>query len=73
MAQRKSRTVRKGHIYHLKVAGVDYRAFIWESGSTFCGRVEEQPQVLPCRGRTVVAVRALLGAALSVSLAGGHG
>lgn len=69
MIRRKQRTVRKGRIYLLKVDDKDYRAFIWEVGATFCGRVEDYPQVEPCRGRTVVAVRTLLGAALSTSLA----
>ena len=65
MAEQTKRTVRKGQIYHLRVAEVEYRAFIWEMGKGFCGRVEDQPQVQQCRGRTVVAVRDQLRAALS--------
>lgn len=72
MAGPKQRTVRKGHIYHIKVADVDYRSFIWEAGSGFCGRVEDEPQVAHCRGRTVVAVRNQLSAALSARLVPEH-
>jgi hypothetical protein len=63
-------TVRKGQIYHLKVADGEYRAFIWQTGTGFCGRVEDQPQVLPCKGRTVTLVREQLRAALAASLTG---
>jgi hypothetical protein len=38
-------------------------------GSGFCGRVEDNPQVEPCRGRTVVNVRDQLCAAMTASLA----
>lgn len=68
MAESTKRSVRKGHIYHVKVAEVDYRTFIWQAGSGFCGRVEDQPQVGLCRGRTVLAVRDQLCAALASSL-----
>lgn len=68
MAESKKRMVRKGRIYLIKVANVDYRSFIWEAGSGFCGRVEDQPQVAHCRGRTVVAVRDQLSAALATGL-----
>ncbi|NWF80751.1 MAG: hypothetical protein HXY37_11980 [Chloroflexi bacterium] len=64
MADSTKRTVRKGRVYPMKVADVEYRAFIWQSGSGFCGRLEDQPQVALCRGRTVVAVRNQLSAAL---------
>lgn len=72
MAVQAKRTVRKGRIYHVKVAEADYRTFIWQAGSGFCGRVEDQPQVGLCRGRTVIAVRAQLCAALAVSLVPKH-
>lgn len=65
MADSSKRTVRKGRVYHLTIASVDYRAFIWKAGSGFCGRVEEQPQIAMCRGRSVPAVRDLLCAALA--------
>jgi hypothetical protein len=68
MAASQKRTVRKGQIYHLRVADVQYRAFIWQDGASFCGRVEEQPQVAHCRGRTVLAVRDQLSSALLASL-----
>lgn len=65
MAERiKQRTVRKGRIYYIRVAEVEYRAFIWEMGVGFCGRVEDHPEVPACRGRTTVAVRTMLSTAL---------
>jgi len=67
MADSTRRTVRKGRVYHVTVAEVAYRAFIWKAGSGFCGRVEEQPQIAPCRGRTALAVRDQLCASLAVS------
>ena len=45
MAEPTRSTVRKGRVYHVTVADVAYRAFIWQAGSGFCGRVEEQPQI----------------------------
>lgn len=68
MAELKQRTVRKGHIYPIKVADVEYRSFIWNVGSRFCGRVEDQPQIALCHGRTVAVVRDQLGAALTARL-----
>lgn len=69
MAESKKRTVRKGQIYFLRSAEVEYRAFIWEDGTWFCGRLEDHPQITQCRGRTVVSVRDQLRAALTTSLA----
>jgi hypothetical protein len=68
MAESTKSTVRKGRIYHVKVADADYRAFIWQAGKSFCGRVEGHPQVQLCRGPSVVAVRDRLCAALAASL-----
>jgi len=68
MAESTKRTVRKGRVYHVTVADVAYRAFIWQAGSGFCGRVEEQPQIALCRGRTAMAVRDQLCAALAVGI-----
>jgi len=51
------------------MAQVAYRAFVWKEGSGFCGRVEEHPQITPCRGRTAIAVRDQLCAALAASMA----
>ena len=67
MAEATKRTVRKGRVYHVRVGEVDYRAFIWQAGTSFCGRVEDQPQILQCRGRTVIAVRDQLCQALAAS------
>lgn len=69
MAEKARRTVRKGRIYPFRVDTVEYRAFIWEQNSGFCGRVEDQPQVEPCRGRTAAAVLTQLSAALSAERA----
>lgn len=67
MAASKQRTVRKGSIYFVKVGETEHRAFIWEMGTGFCGRVEQHPEVEPVRGRTVAAVREQLRAALAAS------
>jgi hypothetical protein len=67
MADSTKSTVRKGQIYRVKVAEVEYRAFIWQAGTGFCGRVEDQPHVAPIRGRTIVAVRDQLCAALTAN------
>lgn len=72
MAEMTKRTVRKGRIYHVQVADVAYRTFIWETGTSFCGRVEEHPQVPECRGRTAVAVREQLCQSLAASLKQGQ-
>jgi len=69
MAESTKRTVRKGRIYHVRVADTDYRAFIWETGKSFCGRVEDHPKVQQCHGPSIVAVRERLCAALAASLA----
>lgn len=68
MAESTKRTVRKGRIFQVRVADVSYRTFIWQTGVTFCGRVEDQPDVPQCRGRTEVAVREQLCAALTACL-----
>jgi hypothetical protein len=67
MADSKKRTVRKGRIYHVRVGDVEYRAFIWQTGASFCGRVEDQPQVPQCRGRTELLVRDQLCLALATT------
>jgi len=51
------------------VAHVAYRAFVWTDGSGFCGRVEEQPQIALCKGRSALAVRDQLCAALAAQIA----
>ncbi|MEI8166894.1 MAG: hypothetical protein WCG26_10960 [Chloroflexales bacterium] len=67
MAEQVKRTVRKGRIYRFRVADVEYSAFIWEAGTSFCGRVEDHPQVQQCRARTAIAVRDLLRAAMTAA------
>jgi hypothetical protein len=69
MAESNKRTVRKGQIYRVKVGEIEYRFFIWQAGTSFCGRVEDHPRVPSCRGRTIAAVRTQLSAALTASLA----
>jgi len=64
--------VRKGRVYHVTVADVEFRAFIWQAGSGFCGRVEDQPHLGLCQGRTVVAVRDQLCAALMATQPQNH-
>jgi hypothetical protein len=49
----------------MRVGEVDYRAFIWQTGASFCGRVEDQPQIAECRGRTELMVRNQLCLALA--------
>lgn len=68
MTRSRRGSIRKGRVYHITVAQVAYRAFVWEDGSWFCGRVEEEPQIMPCRGRTAIAVRDQLCAALAASI-----
>ncbi|NTW01100.1 MAG: hypothetical protein HGA19_07270 [Oscillochloris sp.] len=69
MAERTKRVIRKGRIYYFRVADVEYRVFIWEAGSGFCGRIEDYPQVQQCSGRTAIAVRDQLCAAMTANLA----
>lgn len=57
MKQQAARVQRQGRIYRFTVAGNEYAAFIWQFGAQFRGRVEEQPQVPQCTGRTAIAVR----------------
>jgi hypothetical protein len=64
--ERRSKTiVRKGNVYHFIVAEKNYTAFIWQSGNQFCGRVEGNPQVAECEGRTAFAVRDALAQLLA--------
>lgn len=69
MAESAKRTVRKGRMYHIKVADADYRAFIWQSGKGFSGRVEDHPQMQLCHGPSVTVVCERLRAALAAHLA----
>lgn len=67
MAEATKRTVRKGRVHHLRVGMVDYRVFIWQTGTSFCGRVEDQPQIAECRARTELLVRDQLCLALAAT------
>ena len=60
MKNRPSRIQRQGQIYRFSVNGADYAAFIWQLGTQFRGRIEGQPQVPECTGRSALAVRAAL-------------
>jgi hypothetical protein len=57
MKQQQARVQRQGRIYRFSIAGIDYAAFIWQFGTQFRGRVEGNPQVPQCTGRTALAVR----------------
>jgi hypothetical protein len=57
MKQQQGRIQRQGRIYRFSIAGNDYAAFIWQFGAQFRGRVEGNPQVPQCTGRTALAVR----------------
>ena len=60
MRNRQSHIQRQGQIYRFSVNGAEYAAFIWQRGVQFQGRLEGQPQVRQCTGRSVEAVRAAL-------------
>jgi hypothetical protein len=60
MKNRQSRIQRQGQIYRFSVNGAEYAAFIWQLGTQFQGRIEGQPQVPQCTGRTALAVREAL-------------
>jgi len=57
MKNQRSRVQRLGQIYRFSINGLDYAAFIWQLGVRFRGRVEGNPQVPECTGRTALAVR----------------
>ncbi len=59
--------VRQGRIYRFTIDGTEYAAFIWQDGSQFSGRVEENPQVPQCKARTAVAVRNALSEWITTS------
>jgi hypothetical protein len=48
---------RRGRIYRFSIEGIDYAAFIWQLGKQFHGRIDGDPQVPHCSGRTALAVR----------------
>jgi hypothetical protein len=57
MRNRQVSIQRHGQIYRFSIDGIDYAAFIWQFGKQFRGRIEGNPQVPQCTGRTVLAVR----------------
>jgi hypothetical protein len=57
MRNQQGRIQRQGQIYRFSIAGTDYAAFIWQLGKQFCGRIEGNPQVPQCTGRTALSVR----------------
>jgi hypothetical protein len=57
MTKRQGRVQRQGQIYRFSIDGLDYAAFIWQLGRQFRGRIEDNPQVPQCTGRTALAVR----------------
>ena len=57
MTNRQKQVQRQGQIYRFSIAGTEYAAFIWHFGKQFCGRIEGDPQVPQCTGRTALAVR----------------
>jgi hypothetical protein len=67
MQNRHKRTVRKGRVYTFVVGGIEYGAFVWKSGSQFCGRIIGQPQVPECTARTAIAVRDALSASIGAA------
>lgn len=57
MGTKYTRVQRSGRIYHFSVNEVDHKAFIWQLGKQFHGRVEGAPHVPQCSGRTALEVR----------------
>ena len=57
MKNTQGRVQRQGQIYRFSIAGTDYAAFIWQTGTQFRGRVEGHPQVPEQTARTPIAVR----------------
>jgi hypothetical protein len=60
MRNQHNRIQRQGQIYRFSVNGAEYAAFIWQLGVQFQGRIEGQPQVPQCTGRSALAVRVAL-------------
>ena len=56
MNNRQGRVQRLGRIYRFSIAGTEYAAFIWQQGAQFSGRIDGNPQVPQCTGRTASAV-----------------
>jgi hypothetical protein len=57
MRHRQAYVQRQGQLYRFSINGTDYVAFIWQLGVQFRGRIEGNPQVPECTGRTALVVR----------------
>jgi hypothetical protein len=57
MKNQQGHVQRQGQIYRFSINGADYAAFIWQLGTQFRGRVEGNPKVPECTGRSALAVR----------------
>jgi hypothetical protein len=57
MKTRQGRVQRQGQIYRFAINGADYAAFVWQLGTQFRGRIEDNPQVPQCTGRSALLVR----------------
>lgn len=68
MKRNQGRIQRQGQIYRFSINGIDYAAFIWQTGVQFRGRVEGNPQVPEHTKPTALAVRD----ALQQWLSAGH-
>jgi hypothetical protein len=69
MSNRQGRVARQGRIYRFSIAGTEYAAFIWQQGAQFSGRIDGNPQVPQCTGRTALAVRDVLQQSLATQVA----
>jgi hypothetical protein len=57
MRNQSGRVQRQGQIYRFSINGAEYAAFIWQLGTQFRGRIEGNPKVPQCTGRSALAVR----------------
>ena len=57
--------VRKGQIYRFAIDGTEYAAFIWQAGTQFSGRIQGNPHIPECQGRTALGVRDALAALIA--------
>jgi hypothetical protein len=69
MANRKAQVQRQGQLYRFSIDETEYAAFVWQLGKRFCGRIEGNPQVPQCTGRTALAVRDALQKLLATRVA----
>jgi len=69
MRTRQKQIQRSGKIYRFSIGGTKYAAFVWQEGKQFCGRVEGNPDIPQCTGRTALAVRDALQLGLTPQIA----